>query len=269
MKKFGFITNKYAVSVLLLLCLLLTDIVLHRGMSRVILPASFSDKIKAVNLPVCKRPLVQKDKHWIKVKHDTLWLHKIPANTAGIEMDVVFNALKKSFEVYPDSSFSTTLYLDSMLLSYSENKLQSNIWLAFKNLNPANTAASLQELIRLRNKYQLANQVIIESPVAASLKSFCDSGFFTAYAVPFFNPYQAVETEIIHFTDSIRNSLSAYPASAVSATYYQYPVLKKFFPNYPILTRADNVSLSVVSYVFKRQLENEENIKVILYPFKD
>ena len=269
MKKFGFITNKYAVSVLLLLCLLLADIVLHRGMSRVILPASFSDKIKAISLPVCNRPLVQKDKHWIKLNHDTLWLNKLPANTPGIAMDVVFNPLKQCFELYPDSNFSATIYLDSMLLSYTEKKWQSNIWLAFKNLDPANAAASLQEMIRLKNKYKLANQVIIESPVAASLKSFCDSGFFTAYAVPFFNPYHAVEREIIHFADSIRKSLSAYPASAVSATYFQYPVLKKFFPNYPILTRADNVSISVVSYVFKRQLENEENIKVILSPFKD
>ena len=269
MKKFGFITNKYTVSVLILLCLLLADIILHKGISRVIIPSSFSDKIKPINLPLCDQPLLQKDKHWIKAIDNIELMQKLPANTAGIECDVYFDIQKNHFEVYHDSSAPSTLNLDSLLSVYSTKKLSANIWLDYKNLTKENSIPSLNELTRLKNKYKLSGQVIVESNNLQFLKPFCDSGYFTSYYVPFFNPYQATENEIIQFTDSVRDNLARYPAAALSGYYFQYPILKKFFPNYPILTWADNASISVVSYVFKRQLENDESIKVILYPLQD
>lgn len=269
MKKFGLITNKYTVSILILVCLFLADVLLHRGMSRVILPTSFSDKIKAVNLPVCDNQLTAKDKHWISAVDNILLLQKLPENTAGIECNIVFNPLKKSFDIFPDSVNSYSFAADSLLTVYSNKKLHANIWFDIKNLTAENLNASVAEVIRLKNKYTLNNQVVIESSAAYLLRSFCDSGFFTCYQVPELNPYQATEPEIIRFADSLRNSLTKYPASAISCSYVQYPVLKKFFPNYPLLTRADNSSVSIVSYVFKRQLENDEHIKAILYPFKD
>ncbi len=269
MKKFGFITNKYTVSVLILLCLFLTDVILHKGMSRVILRTDFSENIKAVKLPVCNQPLIAKNKIWIKAVDNTDLMKKIPANTAGIECDIYFDTMKNGFSVYHDSAALSDLNLDSLLAVYSLRKLQANIWLDFKNLNNANALPSLQEISRLKDKYGLSNQIIVESSAAQFLKMFCDSGYFTSYYVPLFNPYKVTENELILFTDSIRNNIKKYPASALSGYYFQYPVLKKLFPGYPILTWADNASMSVVSYFFKRQLENDESIKVILYPFEN
>lgn len=269
MKKIGFITNKYTVSVLILLCLLIADIILHKGMSRIIIPSSFTKKISPVNLPLCNRVLLQKNKHWIKAVDNIALMHKLPPNTAGIECDVYFDIQKDHFEVYHDSTAPSTLNLDSLLAVYQSQKLSANIWLDFKNLSFENSMPALQEVTRLKNKYKLFNQVIVESHTPRFLKPFCDSGYFTSYYVPFFNPYQATENEIIQFADSVRNNLVKYPVSALSGYYFQYPVLKKYFPNYPILTWADNTSVSIVSYLFKRQLENDESIKVVLYPFSD
>lgn len=269
MSKFGFITNKYTVSALILGCLLLTDIILHRGISRVIIPTTFSDKIIPVNLPLCNNPLLKKDKHWISAVNNISLLEKLPVNTAGIECDLVFNTLKNNFEVCTEAGISSCLDADSLLAAYAGKKLQANIWFALNNLDQENTDPAIKEITRLKNKYKLAGQIVIESSAANFLKAFCDSGYFTSYAVPAFNPYKSSEAAIIHFADSVRNTLTKYPASAVSGNYFQYPILKKFFPNYPILTKTDNVSISIVSYVFKKQLENDENIKVILYPFKE
>jgi hypothetical protein len=269
MKKFGLLTNKYTVSVLILLCLLLADLILHKTMSRVIIPTSFSDKIRPVSLPLCDQPLVQKNKHWVSAADNIEMMQNLPVNTAGFSCDVYFDILKDQFDVYPDSTATTTLNLDTLLAVYYSRKMTANIWLDFKNLNADNSLPSLKEITRLKNKYKLSNQVIVESGNSRFLKSFCDSGYFTSYAVPFFNPYQSTENEIIQFADSVRNNLLKFPASALSAYYFQYPVLKKFFPNYPILTRADHASISVVYYIFKQQLENEESIKVILYPLED
>jgi hypothetical protein len=269
MKRFGFITNKYTVSVLILLCLLLADIILHKGMSRVIIPSSFSDKVTPANLPFCNQSLLQKNKHWIKAVDNIDIMKKLPVNTAGIECDVYFDKQKDHFQVYHDSSAPSTLNLDSLLETYASQKLTANLWLDFKNLSEENSSAALHEVGRLKNKYKLSNQIIVESGFPQFLKSFCDSGYYTSYYVPFFNPYVEKENEIVQFTNTVRNNLLKYPTSAVSGYYFQYPILKKFFPNYPILTWADNASISVVSFFFKRQLENDENIKVILYPFED
>lgn len=269
MKMTGFITNKYTLSVLILLCLLLLDVILHKGMSRVIIPDTFTDKIMPVNLPVCDRPLLKKDKHWIKAVDNIELMKKLPANTAGIECDVYFDIQKNYFEVYHDSSKRSTLNLDSLLSMYASQKLDANLWFDFKNLDEANAFPSLAEIKRLQHKYKIGNQLIIESSSPQYLRSFCESGFYTSYYVPFFNPYYANESDLIHFTDSVRNNLIKYPVSALSGYYFQYPVLKKFFPNYPILTWIDHASLSVVSYFFKRQLDNDESIKVILYPFEN
>ncbi len=269
MKKFGFITNKYTVSVLILLCLLLADIALHRSISRVILPSSFSDKIKPVSLPVCSKTIIEKDKHWIQAVNNIPLLEKLPANTPGIECDLVFNMLRNHFEIYPDSNVSFIPSADSLLTVYGNKNFQANTWFDIKNLTNENTEQAVKEMLRLSTQHGLTNKIIIESSSARFLKAFCDSGFFTGYTVPDFNPYNATEEQIVRFADSIRNNLSKYPASAVTCYYYQYPVLKKFFPNYPILTRADNTAVSVVSYIFKRQLDNDEHIKVILQPFKD
>ncbi len=269
MKKFGFITNKYTVSVLILLCLLLADILLHKGMSRVIIPSGFTDKVCPVNLPLCSKPLVPKDKHWIKAVDNISMMQKLPVNAAGIECDVYFDNLKNHFEVYHDSSAPSTLNLDTLLSVYNLKKLQANVWLDFKNLSAENSMNSLLEITRLKNKYNLFNQLIIESNSPQFLQVFCDSGYFTSYYVPFFNPYQATEKEIIQFAGIVRNNLEKFPTAALSGYYFQYPVLKTYFPNYPILTWADDASVSIVSYLFKRQLENDENIKVVLYPFRD
>ncbi len=269
MKKFGFITNKYTVSVLILLCFLLTDIVLHKGMSRVIIPSSFSDKITPVNLPICDRPLLKKGKIWIKAINNIDLMQKVPVNTAGIECDVYFDIQKDHFDVYHDSAAMSTLNLDSLLAACYNKKLSADIWLDFKNLTAENSIPALNEITRLKNKYKLDSQFIVESGSPQFLKAYCDSGYFTSYYVPFFNPYQSKEPAIIQFADSVRNNLMKYPTSAISGYYFQYPVLKKYFPNYPILTWADNSSVSVVSYFFKRQLENDESIKVILFPMED
>ena len=269
MKRFGFITNKYTVSVLILLCLFLADVILHKGMSRVIIPSSFTDKINPVNLPVCTQPLAQKDKHWIKGVDNIALMEKLPINTAGIECDVYFNREKNHFEVKKDAVAIAELGMDSLLTTYVLKKSNANIWFDIKNLDETNSIAALHEMGRLKNKYALHNKIIIGSGMPQSLQIFCDSGYYTSYTVPYFNPYQQEENELIKFARSIRDDLSKYPASALSGYYFQYPVLKKFFPNYPILTWADNNTISFVSYVFRRQLENDENIKVILSPFSD
>jgi len=44
MKKEGLLTNKYTLSALILLAIVVGDVIIHRGLSRVMLPASFTNQ---------------------------------------------------------------------------------------------------------------------------------------------------------------------------------------------------------------------------------
>jgi hypothetical protein len=118
----------------------------------------------------------------------------------------------------------------------------------------------------MRKQFSLSSRMIVESSDAASLAPFCDSGFFTAYYIPYFNPYRIDEKELLKNIDSIAVQLSRHRVSALSGYYFQYPILKKFFPGYPVLTWTDNSNISLVSSFFNRYLEHENAIKVVLYP---
>jgi hypothetical protein len=109
--------------------------------------------------------------------------------------------------------------------------------------------------------------MIIESTAAENLAPFQEKGFFTSYYVPLFNPYLITEDSLVTILNAVSANLEKYPASAVSGYYFQYPVLKKFFPNYPILTWSTH-SFSLVSYAFNMQLKKDKMVKVVLYPFK-
>ena len=110
--------------------------------------------------------------------------------------------------------------------------------------------------------------MIIESSSPANLTAFCDSGFFTSYYAPNFNPYQIQEDTLVNFIDIMANNLKKYRVTALSGYYFQYPVLKKYFPNFPILTWTDKSNISLITRVFNKHLENEQQIKIVLYPYQ-
>jgi heptose-I-phosphate ethanolaminephosphotransferase len=247
--------------------LLAVDIVIHKGMTRAIIPSGFTKKIRPSVIAPSSRMLLVKNKEWLKAINTVALANAIPPGTPGMESDVYFDKAKDHFEVYHDSSAPSLLNLDTLFSIHHERNPEASIWLDFKNLDKENLLPSLKEVCRLRIKYHLAGRMIIESSSPENLRAFCDSGFFTSYYVPLFNPYLLPEDSLASILQDVAAKLEKYPASAVSGYYFQYPVLKKFFPKYPILTWSVH-SFGVVPYAFSNQLKNDETVKVILYPFE-
>lgn len=266
MKK-GFLTNKYTISVLILLAVLATDIYLHKGMSRVILPESFTNQRTPITqLPACKNPLIVKEKKWIKAVNKLQLAANIDSNSNGFETDVYFDTSKNTFFVYHDSSVISNLNIDRLFASIFKKDVNASVWLDFKNLNSQNSKQALNKLISLRDTFALQNKIIVESPNIQLLTMFCDSNFYTSFYTPFFNPYQEEEEKLVDRIDSIAGLLKRYPVSAVSGYYFQAPFLLKFFPEFPVLTWSDNTELSIVGNIYKYQLEHQKNIAIVLYP---
>lgn len=266
MKK-GFITNKYTISVCILLAILAVDIILHKGMSRVILPETFT-KFRApqTGLLKCSNPLLNRGKQWQKAVNTTALAAALPASVNGVEMDVYFDSSANCFFVYHDSAHMSNLKLEEILSTMKERGIQASLWLDCKNLSMENAPAALGKLCHLRSRYALKNKVLVESPNITCLPSFCDSGFYTSYYTPFFNPYNEPEEVLAGRIDSISNLLKRYPVSALSGYYFQAPFLLKYFPEFPILTWADKAGMSVVGNLFTYKMEAQNNIHIVLYP---
>lgn len=192
----------------------------------------------------------------------------LPVGIAGFEIDVYFDTAKNYLEVYHDSIGYSNLKIEVLLKLYQSKKLSTAIWLDFKNLTGANKQKSLKYISHLRQQYKLQNKLVVESSSPQLLQSFCDSGFYTSYYIPFFNPYLLTEKENIAMVDTITANLTTYPTTSLSGYYFQYPFLKKFFPNYPLLTWADDPKISLISKIFNQQLMKDDQVKIILYPFE-
>lgn len=262
MSKLNFIKNKYSVSILILLGLLLADVLLHRGMSRVLLPQHFTDKIKPSNSKSCEQGLLSKEKKWARSINSIDALNRLPVETAGFESVISYDAGKKDLQL----DNTTGLMLDSFMNLYQRRKLQSCILLNITNLNSDNVGDAMAKLNTIRSAFALDKKIIIESSSAAALKPFCDSGYFTSYRVSSLNPYGLTDEQQVRFIDSIQKQISTFPPSSLYGSYLQYPILKKFFPNFPLLTSVDGKTNSPLSYLFNRHLETETQIRLILVP---
>lgn len=261
----NFYTNKYFLAIIILVLVLLIDVFLHKGMSRVILPESFTNKRVPQKPAYCVQSLIITNKDWVKAVNSPVLMQALDTATAGLEMDIYFDKTLNKFFVYHDSSNVSTQTLEEQLEIYKSRKLMASIWLDFKNLSDNNENNALQKLVLLRNYYHLQNKLIVESPNIKNLNSFCNNDFYTSFYVPFFNPYLMDEAAIISEIDSISSLLNAHKVSALSGYYFQIPMLKKFFPTANLLTWVETSGFSLVAPVFNYQLMAEEQIKIVLH----
>lgn len=266
MRKRTLTPGKYTGLLIIILLLAAMDVLLHKGITRVLLPASFTDQRRPVHLSVCEQPLLSNGKEWVKAVNTIAAIEKLPGQTAGIEMDVYFDTLKNQLLVYHDSAHYATTGIEKLLLKYNERKLSAAVWLDFKNLSPQNQGASFRYVSFLRWQYQLNKKIIVESSRADLLPLFCRAGFFTSYYVPFCNPYQLPEKEIASYIDSVAANLRQYAPSAVSGYYFQYPLLRKFFPTVPVLLWTDKPGISIVANLLNQKMLADTAVKAVLHP---
>ncbi|MEP7255026.1 MAG: hypothetical protein ABI666_04575 [Ferruginibacter sp.] len=245
---------------------LVADVIQHKGLTRVLLPKTFPAYKTDTSYPQNKNILINKNKEWIKAVDSKELLSKLDSTTSGMECDVYFDLQKKIFDVHHDINKSIGLNLDDLLNAYNKKSLQASIWLDLKNLDDSNYNAAVATLTDLRNKYRLINKLLVESNRADLLTAFSDSGFYTSYYTPMFNPYQINDEETKHWVDSLSAVINRSGVNALSGYYFQYPFLHHYFPNYPVLIWSANDRLSLVNWLFKKKIAASKEVFIALYP---
>jgi hypothetical protein len=258
--------NKYKLMAFIIGLYLLIDVLQHKGQARVLFSQKFPE-LKTTNLqPPGKNQLSNTNKNWEKGVNTMERLNELNTGTAGFECDVYFDTATNIFDVYHDPGKSIGLGLDNLVQQYQQKKMTAGIWLDIKNLSDANSIAALQSLNQLQKKYGLQNKLLIESNRADLLSAFSGSGFFTSYYVPFFNPYKINEAEKKRWVDSISAVISRAKVNALSGYYFQCSFLNHYFPQYPVLTWTDNSSFSLVNFLFRRKINADQSIFIVLKP---
>ncbi len=265
MSKRKITSGKYTWLAIILIMLLAVDVLTHKGITRALLPSGFTNRRTPATTASCQQVLNITGKKWIKAVNTAERMQQLCVDAPGIEMDVYFDTLKNKLLVYHDSASYSSTNIEQLLKIYNERKLTASLWLDFKNLSAANQQSSLAYISFLRKEFQLENKILVESSRPYLLQAFCTNGFFTSYYVPFFNPY-ADEDQLISQMDTIAALLEKYPASALSGYYFQYPLLRKFFPSMPILTWTDKPGISLVANIFNQKVLKDDSVKIILYP---
>lgn len=258
--------NKYKLIAFFIFLYLLIDLFQHKGLVRVLIPKEFPEHKITSGYPKNSNTLINTGKEWIKAVNTTVLMRAINKNSSGLECDIYFDSAKNLFEVHHDEDKYLGLNLDDLFQVYHNRGLQASAWLDFKNLNEANAHASVSVLLQLRNKYGLQNKVLVESSKAGLLNEFSDSGFYTCYYTPMFNPYLAGDDSIKHWVDSLTLVINKANVNALSGYYFQYPFLHQYFPGYPILIWSPNDRFSLVNWWFKQKIASSKAVFIALYP---
>ncbi|MFN0082317.1 MAG: hypothetical protein ACKVOM_07325, partial [Ferruginibacter sp.] len=215
--------------------------------------------------PSKKAILINTNKEWVKAVNTKELMSKIDSRSSGLEFDIYFDSSKKIFDVHHDVNASIGLNLDDLLKIYNDRKLEASIWIDFKNLNNYNCSPALNELIRLRNRYNLKNKILIESYRIDLLEQYTDSAFFTSYYTPYFNPYLIDQDSMKSVIRQLATVIKKSKVSALSGYYFQYPFLHKYFPQFPILIWSPNDRWSLMNRIYKAKIKNSKEIFISLY----
>jgi hypothetical protein len=258
--------NKYKLIGIIIIAWIAVDSYFHKGLVRVLLPKKYPEFRNEAALPK-ERHLINTNKNWVKeINSVELMKEKLDKGSIGMECDVYFDTIKSIFEVHHDIDKSTGLNLETLLTTYQQLNLHASIWLDFKNLDNTTNRPALKKLSQLRELYHFNNKILVESPRADLLKDYSDSGFYTSYYIPMFNPYLINDDELKYWVDSIAKVLNHSSVNAVSGYYFQYTFLHKYFPGYDILIWAPNDRFSLINWLFKRKVNAAEEVFIVLYP---
>lgn len=266
---------KYKLLALLLVLAILTDAVTHKGMVRVMKPKTFLNTPPSSQNVYPGIMLINKNKNWIKAVNTPKRMKAVGINTSGIEMDIYFDSATKTFLVHHAVAAPVSYPFDDLLKIYQKKGLSASIWMDFKNLSLKNQQDALITLIRLREKYQLENKILVESGFPELLNSFVDQHFYTSYYTPYFNPYFLDRDSLQKIDLEIQNNLLKSKVQALSGFYFQLPFLHERFPNYPILIWTGDDKISLVNLIFRNFINNRKEVfiklarqKLLFYHFE-
>ena len=169
--------------------------------------------------------------------HEKVWAHRMDslgklcealALFSGGELDVTFNNITRSFEIYhpPDSPIG--LSLPDVLDAQREYCPTKPLWLDMKNISESNVEDVVDGLLILNARYGFKERVIIETDYnGLGFNRLSEAGFYTSYYLPTEEILDAMEggsdASVREIVNQVISATKQHRARAVSFDSRVYP----------------------------------------------
>lgn len=186
----------------------------------------------------------------------------------GLEVDVIYSPERNDIyvrRVVADTS--KNLPLDEWLAMLKVPSKMS-YWVDFKNLSRANAKQAMLIMDKLSEKYQIKDNLFIESPDVTALKTVKDKGYFTMLWVE--NLYwwkDRTKDDTIKVMNMIRSQIKELQPDAISCEYRMFPLLCDTFPEQNIHFWDTPKKNTPENVEFTKKLCENESVKVVLVDY--
>jgi hypothetical protein len=132
-------------------------------------------------------------------------------------------------------------------------------------LTDSNQKAACHRLVTTGRKYQIVNQMIVESPNPEALACFTENGFYTSYCLfPEFRLADLGPQQLVAYYEEIKTHLAVSQVDALSSSYRSLPFMEKYFPDADMLVWYNEPRRSLRYYASLAYLRLRPTVKVVL-----
>lgn len=223
---------------------------------------------------IAKRAVIS---DWVLKKgfHDKIWIHRVNSiemlnelapNYKGMEVDIVFDTLSKTFDVNHPPAKSIGLNLIDYLKA--NNDKSTNYWLDFKNLTLTNVEDAILrlEFVILESGYS-KNNFIVESRSPSPLKRFHKNGFLTSYYLHWPGLFTLNNDEFNNKIKEIKSNINN-EIDYLSSPYNDYEIIKENFPDKKMniwVEKSKIIKREVLKeHLYRLKLANDTMVNVFL-----
>jgi hypothetical protein len=258
----SFLTNKYGISIIVLLALLSADVLLHRGETRMLISGGSKEKIGPYRLPVSEiklQPGFSKNVVAVHTIDDILHRNN---DDHGIYLQLKWID-KSGYSAAGNALLNYSL--DSLISLHTAKQNSGFCIFDVSGINESNQELIYQELKNTEQRFHLRNRILVASDNTKMLQFLHEKGFYPALITPAFDPTIASEEEKKIYCDLLAKQLQENGVDVLITGLKNYSFLRKVFPTQRLITKTGNEDLSLVGYFTKRHLEKDSMVLLTIY----
>lgn len=184
----------------------------------------------------------------------------------GLEIDLFYSQSRDQLLLGHDSQDTIEgLYLDTWLEAV-EKPAAHFYWFDLKNLNTNNAARIANVIIRIAEKWQITNHVMVEQWDISALKIMKSHGLYVILWAE--NPYQSGQNEE-EWRITMQNDIDELHPDAISGNSQMFPLLPESFPEQNIHLWDTPKEYNEANVEHTLMLMSHPSVKVVLVDYPE
>ncbi|MBO4613565.1 MAG: hypothetical protein J5709_00450 [Bacteroidales bacterium] len=205
-------------------------------------------------------------KVWAHKVNDTISAREKSKKFAGLEFDALYSEYQeKIFVGHNPEDTANNLQIDEWF-AHVENPSQKCFWIDLKNLDRHNAKAISEKLRDIKDKYNMNDNIFVESPDVKALKTIKKSGLRIILWTE--NPvWNDIDTAT--WIEHTKKKIKELSPDAISNEANMYGLLTENFPEQNIHLWQTPANFTETNVQFTKKLCNIASVKVVLVDYDE